>query len=76
MVTIRKIGPSDRDSWIGRRKALIRSAEDFALQSGFTELASDAEINNHISIEIHNHLGFIKVEKTVHFIKSLIPGNT
>lgn len=63
------VTPTSRAQGIG--KALIRSAEDFALQAGFIELASDAELNNHKSIEIHKHLGFREVEKTVHFIKSL-----
>jgi aminoglycoside 6'-N-acetyltransferase I len=55
----------------GIGKALIGAAEDFALQSGFTELASDAEINNHSGIEMHLSLGFREVERTVHFLKSL-----
>ena len=63
------VDPASRAQGIG--KALIRSVEDFALQAGFAELASDAELDNHKSIKIHKHLGFREVGKTVHFIKSL-----
>ena len=67
------VDPAYRRQGIG--KALICSIESFALQAGFTELASDAEINNYSGIEMHNRLGFREVERTVHFVKSLIPGN-
>ncbi len=63
------VDPAYRGQGIG--KALIRSAEEFALQAGFTELASDAEINNQTGIERHIRLGFREVERTVHFLKSL-----
>lgn len=68
------VDPAYRRKGIG--KALIRSSENFALQAGFKELASDAEINNHTGIEIHNRLGFREVERTVHFIKSLPRNNS
>ena len=55
----------------GIGKALIRAAEEFALEKGFTELASDAEIDNYTSIEIHKGIGFKEVGRSVHFIKSL-----
>ena len=67
------VDPAFRGQGIG--KALLGAAEDFALQTGFTELAGDAEINNPISIEIHKHFGFREVGRTVHFIKSLIVSN-
>lgn len=63
------VAPAFRRQGIG--KALIRSAEEFALQAGFRELASDTEINNHSSVESHRCLGFIEVETTVHFLKPL-----
>jgi aminoglycoside 6'-N-acetyltransferase I len=68
------VAPAYRRQGIG--KALIRSAEEFALQAGFTELASDAEMNNHEGIEIHNRLGFIEVERTVHLINPLTRKNS
>ena len=58
------VDPSFRAMDIG--KALVRSVEDFALQSGFTEIASDAEIKDPISIEIHKLLGFREAGRTVH----------
>jgi aminoglycoside 6'-N-acetyltransferase I len=67
------VEPAFRVQGIG--KALIGSAEDFVLQAGFTELASDTEVNNHTGIEIHNHLGFREAGRTVHFIKSRIGVN-
>ena len=66
--------PVFRGQGIG--KALIGATEDFALQSGFTELASDTEVNNHKGIEMHIHLGFREIERTVHFLKSLSRNNS
>jgi aminoglycoside 6'-N-acetyltransferase I len=63
------VEPSYRSQGIG--KALLRSVEDFAVQAGYAELASDAELKNHDSIKIHQHFGFREVGRTVHFIKSL-----
>jgi aminoglycoside 6'-N-acetyltransferase I len=63
------VDPEYRGQRIG--KALIGAAEDFALQAGFTELASDTEINNHTGIEMHIRLGFRETGRTVHFLKSL-----
>lgn len=63
------VDPDFRGKGIG--KALIKAAEEFALGKGFAELASDAEIGNKTSIEIHKGLGFKEVGRSVHFIKSL-----
>jgi aminoglycoside 6'-N-acetyltransferase I len=68
------VDPAHRGQGIG--KALIHSSEDFALQAGFTELASDVEINNLTGIEMHIRLGFREVERTVHFLKSLSQNNS
>lgn len=64
------VDPVFRGQGIG--KELMRSVEGFALQAGFTELASDTEIINVKSIEIHTHLGFKETGRTVHFIKSIV----
>ncbi len=61
---------SHRGRGIG--KALLQAAENNVLKAGFFELASDAEIDNQTGIEIHKHLGFKEVERTVHFVKRLI----
>ena len=55
----------------GVGKSLIQTAEEFALQAGYKELASDAELTNITSIKIHKKIGFEEVERTVHFVKSL-----
>jgi len=55
----------------GVGKALVRAVEEYALEKGFTELASDAEIGNKTGIEIHKGIGFREVGRSVHFIKSL-----
>jgi len=55
----------------GTGKSLIKAAEEFALHRGFSELASDADIANKSSIEIHKKIGFKEVGRSVHFVKSL-----
>ena len=55
----------------GVGKSLIQTAEEFALQAGYKELASDAELTNITSIKIHKKIRFEEVERTVHFVKSL-----
>jgi aminoglycoside 6'-N-acetyltransferase I len=49
----------------------MRAAEDWALSSGFKELASDAVIDNEESIRAHLSLGFTETSREVHFIKKL-----
>jgi aminoglycoside 6'-N-acetyltransferase I len=61
-----------RGQGIGR--ALIEFVENWARQRGFTELASDAELWNNESIRLHGLLSFREVGRTVHFVKSLLPG--
>lgn len=68
------VKPAFRTQGIG--KALLRSAEDFAMQTGFTELASDTEVVNYTGIDIHKLLGFREVGRTVHFVKSLTRNNS
>ena len=61
--------PSHRRQGNGR--TLIRSAESWALQAGFWELASDAESDNHDAIRAHGDLGFREVGRSVHFVRTL-----
>jgi aminoglycoside 6'-N-acetyltransferase I len=63
--------PAHRGMGIGR--ALIRHVEEWALAAGFSEIASDAELNNPDSIRAHAHLGFREVGRTVHFVRRLKP---
>lgn len=55
----------------GIGKALIKRAEKWAVELGFNELASDAEIVNQKSITIHKHLGFQETDRVVCFLKPL-----
>lgn len=55
----------------GYGKQLIQIAENWAIENGFNELASDAEIENFDSIAAHKALGFKEVERIVCFIKQL-----
>ncbi len=63
------VEPNYRGKGIGR--ALIKAAEDFSLQKGYSELASDTGVNDKASIEIHKKIGFKEVGRSVHFVKSL-----
>lgn len=51
--------------------ALMARAEQWALSLGFNELASDTEIDNDKSIQLHKRLGFQETERVVCFLKSL-----
>jgi aminoglycoside 6'-N-acetyltransferase I len=58
-----------RDSGVGR--LLMRSAEEWSRRRGYTELASDALLDNPVSHAAHRALGFQEVERTVHYRKGL-----
>ena len=55
----------------GYGKQLMRKAEQWAISQGYSELASDTEIDNHRSISLHKHLGFMETERIVCFLKEL-----
>lgn len=55
----------------GFGKALMSRAETWATESGYSELASDAEIKNTASIAAHTKLGFQEVDRVVCFLKKL-----
>jgi aminoglycoside 6'-N-acetyltransferase I len=61
--------PSHRRKGIGR--ALIQSVESWASGAGFSELASDAECDNHDAVQAHRALGFREVGRSVHFVRRL-----
>ncbi len=50
---------------------LIAGAEEWARNLGYSELASDADINNHSSIAAHVALGFQETGRSVCFLKPL-----
>ena len=55
----------------GVGKELLTAIEDWSQQKGYKQLASDALLDNTTGIEIHKQLGFLEIERTVHFIKKL-----
>lgn len=56
----------------GVGRLLIESAERWACDHGFSELASDTETHNAASIAAHAALGFDEAERIVCFIKKLV----
>jgi aminoglycoside 6'-N-acetyltransferase I len=64
------VHPDYRKQGIG--KALLTAAESWARESGFREIASDTLIDNQDSISAHQACGYTEVERTVHFIKTVI----
>lgn len=63
------VAESERRRGIG--SALVRAAEAWAREHGFTEIASDVLIENRISEQAHKALGFEEVDRVVSFRKSL-----
>lgn len=55
----------------GAGRALVRAAEERAIARGHREIASDAVIDNRVSILAHRALGFDEVERQVCFRKDL-----
>ena len=56
--------------------ALVRAGEQWAWSQGCTEIASDAQIDNAVSIELHRRMGYAEVERQVCFLKRLAPRAT
>ena len=55
----------------GAGRKLMQAAEDWARTNGYNELASDAELDNDVSIATHGALGFEAVDRVVCFLKRL-----
>jgi len=55
----------------GVGRALLAAVEDWARAQGFTELGSDALLDNTLSHEVHRALGFEERERVVYFRKWL-----
>lgn len=53
--------------------ALVKAAEDWAREGGYTEMASDASLDNMASERAHKALGFAEVERAIRFRKVLGP---
>ena len=50
---------------------LVAFAEQWALEHGCTEMASDAEIGNDVSLQAHLRLGYTETSRLVHLRKEL-----
>ncbi|NNF15954.1 MAG: GNAT family N-acetyltransferase [Gammaproteobacteria bacterium] len=50
---------------------LMQQAEQWAVSCGYSELASDTQTDNDISIAMHKHLGFFETDRIVCFLKRL-----
>ncbi|MFT3823336.1 MAG: GNAT family N-acetyltransferase [Chitinophagaceae bacterium] len=55
----------------GVAKLLLHTAEQWAIQKGCAQLASDTELSNSASIQFHLHNGFSEANRVVCFIKQL-----
>ena len=64
------VEPEFRRHGVGRD--LVRGAERWARQKGCTEMASDAEVGNDLSLEAHLKLGYEETSRLVHLRKDLI----
>ncbi|HEX8288592.1 MAG TPA: aminoglycoside 6'-N-acetyltransferase [Pyrinomonadaceae bacterium] len=64
------VEPQFRRSGVGRQ--LVSEAEKWARRKGATEMASDAEIGNEMSLKAHQNLGYKETSRLVHLRKDLI----
>lgn len=63
------VSPIYRGKGYGRQ--LMQRAVTWAREKGFSELASDTNIDNTKSISLHKQLGFTETERIVCFLKNL-----
>jgi aminoglycoside 6'-N-acetyltransferase I len=63
------VDPDVRRSGYGG--ALLAAAEEWARERGYTEIASDAQLDNVVSLEAHMRSGYEVVDRIVQFRKSL-----
>ena len=64
------VEPGFRRHGIGSK--LVRGAEDWARRKGCTEMASDAEVGNDLSLRAHLSLGYEETSRLVHLRKDLV----
>ena len=55
----------------GAGAALVAASEQWARAQGLSEIASDTQLENHVSERAHKSLGFEEVERAILFRKSL-----
>ncbi len=65
------VDPSVRRQGVARR--LVAAATAWSREQGYRELASDTNIDNRLSQEVHRKLGFTETERLVTFRKDLRP---
>ena len=63
------VDPEFRNQGVGRE--LVRQAENWAREHGCTEMASDAELGNAMSLAAHVNLGYKETSRLVHLRKEL-----
>lgn len=63
------VAPDYREHGVGRK--LIHEAENWARGHNCIEMASDAVIDNHVSHQAHEALGYEVVDRCVHYRKRL-----
>jgi len=63
------VKPEYRKQGIGRK--LVAAAENWARQKGCTEMASDSEMGNNLSLQAHQNLGYEETSRLVHLRKDL-----
>jgi len=61
--------PEQRGRGIAKR--LVAAVQDWGVTKGCTEMASDAPLDNHISHQMHQALGFEETERVVFFRKRI-----
>jgi aminoglycoside 6'-N-acetyltransferase I len=55
----------------GYGRALLEAAESWARSRGYSEMASDAQIDNDVSLAAHRNSGYEVVDRVVQFRKDL-----
>lgn len=71
---MRELWPTSTDYDFGRRgigRALIHEVERWARERGHRELGSDVELDNVVSLDAHEALGFEPVQRVQFFRKPL-----
>lgn len=63
------VEPKYRQHGIGKR--LVNAAESWAQSKGCTEMASDSEIGNDLSLRAHQNLGYEETSRLIHLRKEL-----
>lgn len=63
------VEPEFRQTGIGAK--LVAAAENWARGKGCTEMASDSEIGNDLSLKAHQSLGYEETSRLVHLRKDL-----